>query len=61
MKKNWHQIDIMALNAIKFIIDYCDTKEVCSDCIFHNTETKECSINASRIGYYVDHLEEKQT
>lgn len=34
MRKNWNQIDKMALNAMKFILNYCDIKDMCDDCIF---------------------------
>lgn len=45
MDKNWHQIDRMALDSALFLLDYCDTKVRCSDCIFN--DEKECAI---RIG-----------
>lgn len=34
MKKNWRTIDKMALDAMSFILDYCDRNDLCDDCIF---------------------------
>lgn len=38
MRKNWGQIDKMAIEAMQFIIEYCDRNDLCDDCIFSNPD-----------------------
>lgn len=42
--KNWSQLDKMALDAMEFVLDYCDVKEICADCVFHNSEICCCQL-----------------
>lgn len=44
MKKNRSIIDKMALEAIKFVDDYCNMIDCCDDCIFLDEEKDLCCI-----------------
>lgn len=44
IKKNWRQIDRMALDAMELVINYCDITECCSDCIFYDQERTRCAL-----------------
>lgn len=58
MKRNWRAIDKLALVALEYILNYCDVKDICSDCIFHDPDTRECSIHVSDLSQFEKRMKE---
>lgn len=56
IKKNWRQIDRMALDAMELVIDYCNITELCSDCIFYDQERTRCALVS--LAVVEDYIEE---
>lgn len=58
MKRNWNTMNKLALYCADYLINYCDMKELCSDCIFHDEDSNKCAVHMSHFALGESFIEE---
>ena len=56
-EQNFYKI---ALIALDYILNYCDINDMCSDCIFYDSDKQECTIHVSNLSNYQERMKESE-